>query len=166
MAPHEDGENNFSDDDFLNDLPEDALDELENNAIASTQARLKPPPSSDYGEDFDDDDLDDAVVIDEARSVPAVVPYLHKNNVNQTSRQDQFHHQHYGNRATVNRPRNNYSPPLVRQADHLQQPYSASISREVSNLSRQNSQSFADCDNEVLRKLVQEVFSTVSLMEK
>ncbi|KAB8297960.1 hypothetical protein EYC80_001738 [Monilinia laxa] len=150
MAPHEDGENNFSDDDFLNDIPTDALEELENNAIAFSQAQIKPPPSSDYGDEFEDDDLDDAVVIDEARSAPAVVPYLPRTNVNQASRQEQFRQERYG-------PGNNLAPPLARQADHLPQPYSASISRETSILSRQGSQSVADGDNEALRKLVQEL---------
>lgn len=150
MAPHEDGENNFSDDDFLNDIPADALEELENNAIAFTQAQVKPPPSSDYGGEFEDDDLDDAVVIDEARSAPAIVPYLPRNNVNQASRQE-FRQQRYA-------LGNNLAPPPARQADHLPQPYSASISRETSNLSLQGGQPVADGDNEALRKLIQEVF--------
>ncbi|KAI9649565.1 hypothetical protein NHQ30_002145 [Ciborinia camelliae] len=157
MAPHEDGENNFSDDDFLNDIPADALEELENNAIAFTQAQIKAPPSSDYGDEFDDDDLDDAIVIDEARSAPAVVPYVHRNNVNQATRQEQFRQQRYGDTNIVNRPRNSIAPPLLRQPDHLPQPFSASVSREASNLSRQGSQSVADGDNEALRKLVQEL---------
>lgn len=159
MAPHEDGENNFSDDDFLNDIPADALEELENNAIAFTQAQIKAPPSSDYGDDFDDDDLDDAVVIDEARSAPAVVPYLPRNNVNQSARQEQFQQQHYENTNIVNRPRNYVGPPRPRQPDHLPQPFSNPVSREASNLSRQGSQSVADGDNEALRRLVQEVFA-------
>ncbi|KAH8809166.1 DNA repair protein-like protein Rad26 [Xylogone sp. PMI_703] len=72
---------NFDGDDFDDDaldlLPANALEELENNAIRYTQAQtqavhLNAPPSSDYGDDFEDDDLDDAVVIDEAKSTPAV----------------------------------------------------------------------------------------------
>ncbi|RFU30308.1 hypothetical protein B7463_g6024, partial [Scytalidium lignicola] len=81
-------EGNFDGDDFDDDaldlLPANALEELENNAIQYTQAQtqaahLKPPPSSDYGDDFEDDDLDDAVVIDEARSTPAVVTGIRRN---------------------------------------------------------------------------------------
>ena len=90
MPSYADGENNFSDDD-LDDLPLNALTELENNAIQSTQAActstqpIAQPsgqtnranaPSSDYGDDFDDEDLDDAVVVDESRSTPAIIPSL------------------------------------------------------------------------------------------
>lgn len=158
MAPHEDGENNFSDDDFLNDMPADALDELENNAIAFTQAQIKAPPSSDYGDEFDDDDLDDAVVVDEARSVPAVVPYVPRNNLNQAVRQEQFQQQNYEDADIVNRPRDYIGPARPRQSDHLPQPFSNPVSRENSNLSRQATQLVAGGDNEALRKLVQEVF--------
>ncbi|CAD6448649.1 682f48f5-55cb-4af9-b9bc-b85d7091a730 [Sclerotinia trifoliorum] len=159
MAPHEDGENNFSDDDFLNDIPADALEELENNAIAFTQAQIKAPPSSDYGEELDDDDLDDAVVIDEARSVPAVAPYVPRNNVNQATQQAQFRQQQQRYRATniVNRPRNHIGPPHTRKPDVLQQPVLNPVSRETSNLSRLEGQSVVDGDNEALRKLVQEL---------
>ena len=159
MAPHEDGENNFSDDDFLNDLPADALTELENNAIAFTQARTKPSPSSDhsnYGDEFDDEDLDDGVVIDEARSAPAVVPYVSRNSANPVARQEQPRQQRHGDTGIANRLRNNTDPPLPQQPDHLPQPFS--ISREASNLSRQASPSVADGENDALRKLVQEVF--------
>lgn len=157
MAPHEDGENNFSDDDFLNDIPADALDELENNAIAFTQAQIKAPPSSDYGDEFDDDDLDDAVVIDEARSAPAVVPYIPRSNVDQAVRHEQFHRQLYGDADVVNRSKNDIGPARPRPPDDSPQLFSNPISRENSNLSRQATQSVADGDNEALRKLVQEV---------
>jgi len=70
-------------DDFdLDDLPNDALEELESNAIHFTQAQLNEQASahivkresSDYGDDFGDDDLDNNVVIDESRSTPALNP--------------------------------------------------------------------------------------------
>ncbi|ESZ95526.1 hypothetical protein SBOR_4079 [Sclerotinia borealis F-4128] len=157
MAPHEDGENNFSDDDFLNDIPADALEELENNAIAFTQAQIKAPPSSDYGDELDDDDLDDAVVIDEARSAPAVVPFVHRNNLNPVARQEQIRKQRYGDTNIVNRHRNNIGPPLPHQSNRLPQPLSVPIQREASNPSRQRSQSIADGDNDALKKLVQEL---------
>ena len=162
MAPHEDGENNFSDDDFLNDIPADALDELENNAIAFTQAQIKAPPSSDYGDEFDDDDLDDTVVVDEARSAPAVVPYVPRNNLNQAVRQEQFQQQNYKDADIVNRPRDYIGPARPRQSDHLPQPFSNPVSRENSNLSRQATQLVAGDDNEALRKLVQEVFLAIN----
>ena len=112
MAGHADGESNFSDDD-LDDLPITALDELENNAIRLTQAahthtqtRRDAPPSSDYGEDFDDEDLDDAVVIDEARSAPAIVPALYRAPLSQTSqREHQFLRPQFGSTSNKSRPR-------------------------------------------------------------
>jgi hypothetical protein len=79
MAGFDDGEDFFSDDD-LDALPQDALQQLENNAIQQTQFQATqavgfistpPRPSSDYGDGFDDDDLDDAIVIDEAQVAPS-----------------------------------------------------------------------------------------------
>ena len=99
MAGFVDGENNFSDDD-LDDLPANALQELENNAIqftqAATQSRVKPPPSSNYGDEFDDQDLDDAVVIDEARSAPAVNPILNRGPQSQVAQRERFRQHRYG----------------------------------------------------------------------
>ncbi|KAK5633696.1 hypothetical protein RRF57_009410 [Xylaria bambusicola] len=76
----------FSDDDF-DALNANALQELENNAIQFTQAqrpypRQEPPPShapqppQDDGYDYEDDDLDDAVVVvqDARRPKPALSP--------------------------------------------------------------------------------------------
>lgn len=65
------------DDDFSDDgfdvLDDDALRELENNAIQFTQAQKAPTsqesePFNNYG--YEDDDLDDTVVIDEAAQLP------------------------------------------------------------------------------------------------
>ena len=156
MAPNEYGENNFSDDDFLDDLPPDALTELENNAITFTQkANFKPSPSSDYGDDFDDEDLDDTVVVDEARSAPAVVPPAHRKNPNPVVQREQFRQQRYGDSGIANRTRNDAAVELAGQPDHLLQ--TIPLPREDSSVSRQQSQSVADGDAEALRKLVQEV---------
>ncbi|KAM3081211.1 hypothetical protein ACMFMF_003125 [Clarireedia jacksonii] len=156
MAPNECGENNFSDDDFLDDLPPDALTELENNAIVFTQkANFKPTPSSDYGDDFGDEDLDDTVVVDEARSAPAVVPPAHRNNHNPVAQREQFRQKRYGDTGIVNRTRNDVFAQLAGQPDHL--PQSIPILREDSNISRQHSQSVADGDAEALQRLVQEL---------
>ncbi|PQE24932.1 hypothetical protein CJF32_00007315 [Rutstroemia sp. NJR-2017a WRK4] len=156
MAPNEYGENNFSDDDFLDDLPPDALTELENNAITFTQkANFKPSPSSDYGDDFDDEDLDDTVVVDEARSAPAVVPPAHRKNPNPVVQREQFRQQRYGDSGIANRTRNDAAVELAGQPDHLLQ--TIPLPREDSSVSRQQSQSVADGDAEALRKLVQEL---------
>ncbi|OBT86555.1 hypothetical protein VE02_04315 [Pseudogymnoascus sp. 03VT05] len=73
MADSADGDDFFSDD-GLDGLAPDALDEIENNAIRYTQYQatqaLTVPPSSDYGDDLDDEDLDDAVVFDGAQVDP------------------------------------------------------------------------------------------------
>jgi hypothetical protein len=112
MAGYAHGENNFSDDD-LDDLPIDALAELEHNAIqftqaANTQARPKPAPapapSSDYGDDFDDEDLDDAVVIDESRNTPAIVTAFSRNNPGPPTEREQFRQQRYGNNNGLANP--------------------------------------------------------------
>jgi hypothetical protein len=105
MARQDDGDNFFDDDD-LDTLPHDALIELENNAIQFTQAqtatRYNAAASSDYGDDFDDEELDDAVVIDESRSTPAAIPALHRNIPGQATPREQFRHQRHGTLSTLN----------------------------------------------------------------
>ncbi|KAH8681696.1 hypothetical protein BX600DRAFT_429615 [Xylariales sp. PMI_506] len=61
-------------DDGLDELNANALDELENNAIQFTQARRFEPSQTPLEYDFDDDDFDDAVVTDELRGKPVVLP--------------------------------------------------------------------------------------------
>jgi hypothetical protein len=117
MAGHDD-EENFFDDDDLDALPHDALIELENNAIQFTQAQMnytskvKAAPSSDYGDDFEDADLDDAVVIDESRSTPAIIPTLRRNVPGPATQQEHFRQQRHD---TVDNPnlanRQRYNPP-------------------------------------------------------
>jgi hypothetical protein len=125
MAGHHDDEEDYFDDDDLDALPNDTLIELENNAIqftqAQTQARHKPPPSSDYGDDFEDENLDDAVVIDESRSTPAIVPTYSRYNAGQTTQSEQFRQQRYGTIShpdlpTSVRPNN---PPIFNQPSRL-----------------------------------------------
>lgn len=131
MAGHDDGESAYDDDD-LDDLPSDALVELENNAIQFTQAqRVKAAPSSDYGDDFEDGDLDDAVVIDESRSTPA----LRQTVPGPAIQHEQFRRQRYGmanNSNLANRQRYNPPPkfnessrlpsgPIVQHADKVEQ---------------------------------------------
>jgi hypothetical protein len=64
----------FSDDGF-DDLNANTLQELENNAIQFTQARKIEPTQEEfeYG-DFEDDDLDDAVVTNELRGKSTILP--------------------------------------------------------------------------------------------
>lgn len=112
MAGHADHDNTFSDDDW-DLLPPSVLAELESHAIRSTQAAnhnsktwREVPPSSDYGDDFEDEDLDDAVVIDEARSAPAVVPALHRNPLSQSQqRGEQLLHQPLRGTSSTGRSR-------------------------------------------------------------
>lgn len=121
---HSDGDNNFSDEDGLFDDP-DLLVNLESQAIQSTQrpALTKGPPSSDYG-DFDEEDLDDAVIIDEAKCPPS---YVHSNvgqdlpsalpKVGQASPQEQFRQERYG---LSGRPRS--SPSINPPSKHKPKP--------------------------------------------
>jgi hypothetical protein len=112
MVPNR-GEHFYSDDD-LDDLPNDYLAELEHNAIQFTQAHTQPrtlnagadlkvAPSSDYGDDIDDEDLDDAVVIDESRSTPVAIPNLQRDVPNQAVQREQFRQHLYGS-GTVGNP--------------------------------------------------------------
>ncbi|EHA47878.1 hypothetical protein MGG_17795 [Pyricularia oryzae 70-15] len=74
----------FSDDGF-DDLPDNALQELENTAIQFTQAQtqIQQPsqPREVFDLDFEDDDLDDTVVFDELAQHPAKPPQLPQGRV-------------------------------------------------------------------------------------
>jgi hypothetical protein len=152
-----DPENDFSDDD-LDHLPLHALAELEHNAIQftqATQAQLKAPPSSDYGDDFGDEDLDDAVVIDEARSAPAIVPALRRNGLSQTAQREQLRGQRYANPQGVahqQRPQE-----CLQQPNRDRLPGLVSIPRNGSVAARQGSQSVATDEAVALRKQLEEV---------
>jgi hypothetical protein len=74
----------FSDDEFDN-LNDDVLQELENNAIQATQAQRPDPTQSappvrheSFHHDFEDDDLDDTVVIDQLAQPPQPPPGLQR----------------------------------------------------------------------------------------
>lgn len=168
MAGYEDGENNFSDDD-LDFLPDNALEELESNAIiqftqAATQAQRKaPPPSSDYGDEFDDEDLDDAVVIDEERSAPAVIPALNRNTPGQATQREQFQQRRYGSTVSnlsphlPNRQRPE-PPPVLNQPNRDRLLGSVSIPQVGSLLAQQGSQTGAADKVDDLQKQIQEVW--------
>ncbi|TLD15120.1 hypothetical protein PspLS_10608 [Pyricularia sp. CBS 133598] len=75
----------FSDDGF-DDLPDNALQELENTAIQFTQAQTQiqqqpSQPREVFDLDFEDDDLDDTVVFDELAQHPAKPPQLPQGRV-------------------------------------------------------------------------------------
>jgi len=163
MAGHDDGESFFDDDD-LDTLPHDALLELENNAIQFTQAqtqaiRLKAPPSSDYGDDFDDEDLDDAVVIDESRSTPVIIPSLNRYNSRPATEQEQFRQQRH---ATVSNPNLNLAnrqppngPPKFNQPNRP--PRQETTSRNGIVVAHRGSQPAAVPDLTSLQRQVEEV---------
>ncbi|KHN99382.1 DNA repair protein Rad26 [Metarhizium album ARSEF 1941] len=88
----------FSDGGF-DDLPDNALQELERNAIQLTQAQIRPPPSqdppqrlSDYGWEEEDDDLDNTEVIDHV-GAPIGRPVIN-NSLQQMQRQQPREHHH------------------------------------------------------------------------
>ena len=149
MAGYEDDEDWFDND--LDDLPVDALAELEHNAIQFTQA-VKAPPSSDYGDEFEDDDLDDAVVIDEARSA-AVPPALHRNIAGQSTQREQFREQRYGT------PRNRPQQETALSVSHRPSPQPLSIPNgpRESKVAKQGSSPAPDYQVEALQKQIQEV---------
>lgn len=139
MAGHGDGGELFSDDD-LDDLPNDALAELESNAIRSTQAfnqaAIKVPPSSDYGDDFEDEDLDDAVVIDESKSAAAVVRPLYRSNPGQNLLRESLH-------AERQDPRHQPGTNLVNRQRSSNQSLTASINSSSTRSTSQNVDSLA-----------------------
>jgi hypothetical protein len=105
MAGQDDGDDFFSDSDF-DDLPRNALDELENNALLHTQHQTQATqiinvlPSSDYGDGLDDKDLDDAVVFDEAQGVPDRLLAFQPTSAVSTTR-EQFRKARYGGPGSV-----------------------------------------------------------------
>jgi hypothetical protein len=165
MAGQDDGDNFFDDDD-LDTLPHDALVELENNAIQFTQAqttsRYNAAASSDYGDDFDDEEFDDAIVVDESRSTPATIPALHRNIPGQANQREQFRQQH-GTLSTLNpnlasrqRPPD---PPKFNQPNRSQLP--VPIPQNESMTAQQGSQgSGADGNVESLQRQIEEVMLT------
>ena len=122
MAGQSDGESVYGDDD-LDALPNDAFVLLEEEAFSYTQAQsqapLKAAPSSDYGDEIDEEDLDKEVVVDGSRIAPAIhqnSPLVRSPIVNRAvpgpTQQEQFRQQRYGlndNSSLANRQR--YNPP-------------------------------------------------------
>lgn len=165
MTGHD--EDDFGSDDLdLDDLGNDYLTELENNAIQFTQAqaRTKVVPSSDYGDGIDDEDFDDAVVIDESRSTPAISTALQRNLPGQPPREHfhQFRQQHDG-LGTISNPRAQLpnrqqlaSLPPPPQSNHPRQvPVQNAITQHDSMVAQQGSQ--LNEGMESMQKQIQEV---------
>ena len=161
MARFADGENNFSDDD-LDELPANALQELENNAIqftqAVTQVRLNAPTSSNYGDEFDDEDLDDAVVIDEARSAPAANPIFHRGPPSEVTQREQFRQQRYG--APNNPHLGNRSRPTFSQPNRDRSSATIQVQQHESMLAQKDSLAKSGDNVDDLQKTIQEVYSS------
>jgi hypothetical protein len=159
MAGHEQEEDDFFDVD-LDDIPLEALTELENDAIqftqAATQAQLKPAaPSSDYGDDIDDEDLDDAVIIDESRSTPVNIPANNRVNTSQATQREPLRQQPHGsNNSVAHRQRPNV--PLFHPIECI--PITNSSSTWVS--AKPASRPAATSEAEALRRQLEEVIPT------
>lgn len=163
MADSVDGDDFFSDD-GLDGLAPDALDEIENNAIRYTQYQatqaLTLPPSSDYGDDLDDEDLDDAVVFDGAHVDPTnrltqfqssvAIQQARKFQAQRPSRSEAA--QPLSDRSKLqsqNQPHYKIPVPTSRSATAGQ---STQPDAGRSNQSYQNVASPADADSETLHK--------------
>jgi hypothetical protein len=166
----------FSDDE-LDFLPADALVELENNAIQFTQAQsqaryskpantVKAAPSSDYGDEIGEEDLDDAVIIDESKSTPAIIPgfQYQRPAPAQAVQREQFRQQRYGGTnntytALADRQRNPPIPPPPRVSQPTRVPPRAPILQNDSMTAEQGSQPSVSGDNnaEELQRQFQEV---------
>lgn len=115
MAEQEDSE--FFDDDDLDNLNPDVLDGLENQAIQFTQAQQQLHyESSDYGDDIDDEDLEDAEVIDEGRTGATqawAVPIPVVTNASTTTQQQP----RYVGNNTISRPiQSQFIQPISQRA--------------------------------------------------
>lgn len=166
MDGQDDGEDYFSDSE-LDELPQNALDELEHNAILHTQHQtqatqiINVPPSSDYGDVFDDDNLDDAVVIDEAQGVPERVLALQSPSAGATTQREQFRIGRYGGPVHLS-PLADRTLKQNRISEKCLAPQDASVSvqRNEAPLNQQREaaeESTVDPIVEALQKQVQEV---------
>lgn len=166
MAGLEQGEDFFSDDD-LDALPQNALDELEQNAILHTQHQtqatliLGDPQSSDYGDGLDEDDLDDAVVIDKAQNISERRQSFHSLLVGPQSQREQFRRSRYGVHGNVDSLANRAPLQQFDTLRHLPHNHVAErIADDGVRLTpsvEASKQSEADITVEALQKQVQEV---------
>ncbi|KUJ16318.1 uncharacterized protein LY89DRAFT_669845 [Mollisia scopiformis] len=165
MAGHD--EDDEYDDDDLDALPDNELVELENNAIQFTQAQTQaarakvPAPSSDYGDEFDDLDIDEEIVIDESRSTPAIVPF-HRHIPGQVTQQQQFRQQRYGtinNSNSISQLTNRSRPTPPQFNETIYNRPSIPIPLNDSVVAQQGSQASATSDIKVenLQKQLEEV---------
>ncbi|CZR64986.1 related to protein UVS-3 (presumed DNA repair and checkpoint control protein) [Phialocephala subalpina] len=167
MAGYDDDEEVFDDDDF-DALPDDAFVELENNAIQFTQAQTQAAqgkvvaPSSDYGDDLDDVDFDEDIIVDEARSTPAIIAPPPRNNQGHPTQQEQFRQQRYGATSNSNSisqlaNRTRPTPPRFNVSNYVRPP--AAIPLNDSVVAEQGSQHSAASDVKVesLQKQLEEL---------
>ncbi|KAF8858325.1 hypothetical protein BDZ45DRAFT_674110 [Acephala macrosclerotiorum] len=167
MAGYDDDEEVFDDDDF-DALPDDAFVELENNAIQFTQAQTQAArgkvvaPSSDYGDDLDDVDFDEDVLIDEARSTPAIIAPPPRSIPVHATQQEQFRQQRYENANNSNpvsqlANRTRPTPPRFTESDHVHPPVAIPLNDSV--VAEQGSQPSAASDIKVenLQKQLEEL---------
>ncbi|TVY24546.1 hypothetical protein LHYA1_G006276 [Lachnellula hyalina] len=172
MSDHDFG---FSDDE-LDSLPVDAFVELETNAIQFTQvhtqtrysktaAAVKAAPSSDYGDEIGEEDLDDAVIIDESRSTPAIIQGLQRSVPSQAVQREHFRQQRYG---TIANPQPHLAdrrgsrptpPPPPRFSQTNQLPQRAQIPQHDSMRAEHGSQPSVTGDNaaDKMRRQFQEL---------
>jgi hypothetical protein len=110
----------YSDDDF-DSLPINTLNELENTAIQFTQQQqVVHELSSDYGDDFDGEGIDDSVTLEDAKSIPVTVPQPQKSTIRHAAPRERFGLEHYeSNQAGLEAPQRSItSPANARTNDH------------------------------------------------
>lgn len=152
-------EDTFSDWGELENLPVDTLAELENNAIQFTQAQqpARPvAPSSDYGDDFDDEDLDDNVVIDESRSTPAINPTFQPRRSSQQFNQNNFPQRPASSAISYSAVEQRSRPPPPPRFSQSQQ-RRANVQEEAAEASYNTQLQEPDAGLEILRRQIQEV---------
>lgn len=164
MAGFDDGEDPCWDDDDLDAIPGDQLAELEQNAIQftqhQTQGAFTAPPSSDYGDEFEDEELDDSVVYDESRGIPPQLQSLNTHRPGPSTQRELFRMQRYGAAGNVHEIQNR---PPTEQWQSASKPVPQLIKRATTAVPAQlstttNSSTTIDVhDVDNLQRQVQEV---------
>lgn len=164
-------EDSYWDDDDLDAIPGDQLAELEHNAVQFTQQQAqgaRPQSSSNYGDDFEDDDLDDAIVYDGLREAPPVqLNTAQSRTFGLASQQEQFRVNRYGGSANVialvnGSTNGNWQPSAPSRSIPSRATTVVRASKDVKPSS--SSSNTLDIDVDALQRQVQEVNGTTPLL--
>lgn len=133
----------FDDDDF-EDLNANVLQELENNAIQFTQAQKKYQSTQSQRQlvdDFEDDDLDDAVVSDELHGKSAILPEKTTQLPSRVAPQQHQQQQTWGGPTPV--PPGRFRPQPIASSSRQPMPPPTSSRQQPQQFSRPQAPSYS-----------------------